>query len=290
MRPSIWLSLIGFAFVVGYLAGRHDAQAGDYTVTRGTTITSERPIWLLVVEMGMGVLNANSNAGRIGTLVANEEIPFSSRLRIDGRPALAAERNPDTGAPGGWADRDRTVGSARVHTTALTVDGQEQRGPTSFLAAWRLLGFILWDADGSISRTTTATIRGHAVRITDVVSNGRVVATCVIGPPLGDPRVRQAVLELEATEDDTLRRDGSVESLATRATVIRLDCSAKIRLPGDRCGLVRRISVRIAERDGGAELSDRVRGLERAGRRAALAGRAEIDAVIDEFIRRCCRD
>jgi hypothetical protein len=224
----------------------------DYAVTRGTRIQSERPIWLLTLEAGLGVIRGTSERNMLE--------------RIDGRE----------------------IG---VDSTSLRVDGREQRGPTSAIAAWRLIGFVLWDGTGSIERTTTATVLGHRVLISDRIENGRVRVCVTIGPPLGDPRVEAAVLTLEATEDATTTiLDGWAGwGVGNSGTRIRLLCSADLDLPGDRCRLVRRIAVRIAERDGGAELADRVRGLERVGRGAVLAGRTEINAIVGEFIRRVCR-
>ena len=176
-----------------------------------------------------------------------------------------------------------SLGTAlRSATTTISVDGREQSGRTSFLAAWRLIGFILWDAEGTIERTTTATVRGHSVRIVDTVTNGRVWVRVTIGPPLGDKRVKCAVLTLEATDDGHAFR-------RTADTKIRIACAAHIDLPGDRCRLVRRIASRVAEKEAGPELSSRVNGLADAGRRAVLAGRAAMPEIVTRFVEEVCR-
>lgn len=249
------------------------ASGGDYTVTRGTTIESQRPIWLLVVEAGMGVLN-----GRVAT-----------------------ERAADSGITGGWADKIGTAGGVELHSTTLRVDGVEQPGRTSFLAAWRLAGFLLWDADGRIERVTDLQFRGRQVRIVDAVSDGRVRVRVTIGPPLGDPRVRYAVLELEATDDE--REDlADLHGRPLGGTCIRISCSAVIDLPCDRRRErvhARRqrwgcdgptLSEGIAADEAGPELSGRVGGLAEAGRLAVLDGRGRLtDSVVAEFLERVCR-
>lgn len=212
----------------------------DYTVARGTAISSERPIAWLILEAGMGVLNGN---------------------------------------------RGRHIDTARlaVISTSLAIDGDPASGPRGMArAGWRLLGFILWDADGRIERTTTATVRGHAVRISDRIENGRVWLRVVVGPPLGDRRVQYAVLTLEAREHGPTLADRN----CTNRTRINLSCSAAIDLPGDRCRLVRRIAVRAAEREAGPELSGRCAAIRNAGQRAVLRGRA---AMIEAFLERTCR-
>lgn len=230
------------------LAATCDSRAGDYTVSRGTSIESQRPIAVLALEAMMGVIHGGNETA--GGLAGKE-----------GRGVL---------------------GSA---ATELWVDGKRQRSFTSFRAAYRLVGIILWDASGRIERVTTATVRNHAVTITDYVVNGKLVVTVVVGPPLGDPRVRYAVLRLEAQER------GHVANLHRRplgGTDIGLSCSAVLDLPGDRCCLVRRFARRVAEREAGPELAGRVRTLEAAGREAVAAGRAELPEIVGRFIELMC--
>jgi hypothetical protein len=244
-------------------------QERDYTVTRSTTIDSQRPIWLLVVQAGLGVLNASEHMGvrlsgvGTGKGIAGETI--ETTLRIDGQPA-----------PG-------IRGVAR--------------------AAWRLAGFVVWDEAGRIERVTTISVHGHVVHIYDRVSNGSVRVRVVVGPPLGDPLVRCAVLELEADDVETGIRDGWAGRLVgTAGSTIRLRCSAIIDLPGDRrrdrvhtrrerWGCDRpTLSERIADREAGPELSSRVIGLATAGRAAVLDGRGRLtDSVVAEFLERTCR-
>ena len=225
-----WISL---SLVAGCSAA---CCAGDYTVTRSVTIQSQRPIWLLICEMGLGVLDVRSGSDSFLSLVEKEAIgrPVSTRLSIDGRPA-----------PG--------------------IGGLAQ-------AAWRLGAFVLWDADGTVERTTYATVRGHSVFVRERILNGRVWLRVVVGPPLGDPRVRYAVLELTGAENGNRTR-------------IQLSCSAVINLPGNRCRLVRRISRRIADREAGAELAARVNDLLRAGSGYTYAGR---ERLIHTFLRETC--
>jgi hypothetical protein len=219
-----------------------DARAWDYVASRGTTITSERPIAVLALEAITGVVH---------------------------------ERNQRNGA--GWMEEVGRV------DTSLTIDGQPVARLGILASLRRLAGFVLWDEAGTIERTTTATVRGHSVRVVDTVTNGRVRVRVVIGPPLGDKRVKYAVLTLEAKDDGHAFR-------RTAETWIWLACSAHIALPGDRCRLVRRIAVRAAERDAGPELSGRIRRLEAAGREAVKRGRAAIPAIVTEFIHTVTRD
>jgi hypothetical protein len=224
-----------------------ESAEDDYTVTRGTAIESERSIAWLILEAGMGAIHGDG-------------------LRSDSfRSDLAEE-----------------IAGSQLETR-LAVDGQQQPGRTSFLAAWRLLGFILWDAPGSVERVTTGAYRGHAVRIIDGASNGRVWVRVSVGPPLGDPRVKRARLTLEATDglaDLHWRSLGAVGG----GTRIRLSCSADLDIPN--CRIIRR----IAERQAGPELSGRVTRLRSAGERAARAGRERLtDSVVAEFLREVCR-
>lgn len=228
------------------LAATCDSRASDCAVTRGTTIESQRPIWLLVVQTGLGVLNGRDQRARDGWLEGVGSV--DTALRIDGRPAPGI---------GGVAS-----------------------------AAWRLVGFVVWNADGTIERRTRATVRGHSVTIDDHVENGRVWVRVVIGPPLGDRRVRCAVLELEATESECWATTADrirVPSLRGR-TRIQLSCAAQIDLPGDRCRLVRRVATRIAEREAGPELTGRVRTLELAGRAAVQQGEDAMPEIVARFI------
>jgi hypothetical protein len=245
------------------LAATCDSRASDCAVTRGTTIESQRPIWLLVVQTGLGVLNGRDlDTGRIAGLRSQiSDLAIASTLSIDGRPAPGI---------GGVAS-----------------------------AAWRLVGFVVWNADGTIERRTRATVRGHSVTIDDHVENGRVWVRVVIGPPLGDPRVRCAILELTADERSDMAGwnrgpfggagvTASSSALRNRAR-IQLSCSAQIDLPGDRCRLVRRIATRIAEREAGPELSGRVRDLESSGRAAVQRGEDAMPEIVARFIDEVCR-
>jgi len=257
--------------VVLLLAVMSDYASGsDYTVTRGTTISSERPIGLLIAEAGLGVLN-----GRDAT----------NGIRFDG---------------------------VAIGGTTLRIDGQPAPGIGGVASAvWRLVCFVIWDEAGTIERVTNLEFRGRSVRIVDAVEDGRVWVRVTVGPPLGDPRVRCAVLELEANEHDKFictrsyaaRRKGGLPDWPAMAawlrswglrvgeeTVVRITCSAVIDLPGDRCGLIRRIAERVAKREAGPELTSRVRGLAEAGRLAVLAGRGRLtDSVVAEFLERVCR-
>lgn len=229
-RP-IWLA----CFVAGYVltALVRLASGSDYTVTRGTTIASERPIWLLTVEMGIGAISDVSSFGQRG-------------LRIDG---------------------------CGVRSTSLIIDGTPETGIGGMArAAGRLISFIVWNADGTIERRTRATVRGHSVTIDDHVENGRVWVRVVIGPPLGDRRVRCAVLELKANEDD--RHD----------TSIALSCSAVLDLPF-RCRFVRR----VAERSAGGPLREQCEELALAGRSAVNAGHDALAEIVRRFIAEVCR-
>jgi hypothetical protein len=238
------------------------AGGSDYTVTRSVRIDSERPIALLILEMGMGVLNGRDGTASLGSLVE--------------------------------------AGEAEIETQ-LSVDGKAQPGPSSVRAAFRLLGFLLWDAAGSVERITDLEYRGRRVRVVDGASDGRVWTRVTIGPPLGDQRVRAArlVLTAEENEDDRerLRMRGTEHGntgLAAagrwlRGTTIRLSCSADLDLPGDRCGIIRRFAERAARERAGPELNSRINGLADTGRQAVLAGRSEIDAVVAKFIREVCR-
>lgn len=231
------------------LAATCDSRACDYTVTRSTAIESQRPIWLLVVDAGMGVIHGSS---------------FGSDSSL--HAAI------------------RTAGDVR---TTLTIDERPAPGIGGVAsAAWRLVGFVVWNADGTIERRTRATVRGHSVTIDDHVENGRVWVRVVIGPPLGDRRVRCAVLELEATESECWATTADrirVPSLRGR-TRIQLSCAAQIDLPGDRCRLIRRVATRIAEREAGPELTGRVRTLELAGRAAVQQGEDAMPEIVARFI------
>lgn len=237
------------------LAATCDSRASDCAVIRGTTIESQRPIWLLVAEAGLGVLNGRDQRARDGWLEGVGSV--DTALRIDGRPA------PGIG------------GMAR--------------------AAWRLVGFLVWDGKGEIERRTVASVNGHVVNIHDTVENGRVWVRVTVGPPLGDPRVRCAILELEATEDVGITLGGtSMFVFRDRRwwdsrTRIQVTCAAVIDLPGDRCRLVRRIATRIAEREAGPELSGRVRDLESAGREAVQRGDDAMPKIVARFIEEICK-
>jgi hypothetical protein len=222
------------------LACTCDVRAWDYVASRGTTITSERPISVLALEAIAGVLHDSTTAG--------ESESFAGRL-----------------------DGVRVLGSS------LSIDGTPVARIGILPSLRRLAGFVFWDQSGQIQRTTTATVRGRSVRITDSVTNGRVRVRVVIGPPLGDPRVRCAVLELEATDDGRAFR-------RTAETRIWLACSVHLAIPGDRCRLVRRIAVRAAEREAGSKLSGRIQRLEDSGRMAVERGRAAIPTIVAEFI------
>lgn len=220
-------------------------QGRDYTVTRGTTIESQRPIWLLVTEAGWGVVNGRDQRSRTGWL---EEVgSVDTTLSIDGQPAPGI---------GGVAS-----------------------------AAWRLGAFVVWNADGRIERRTRATVRGHSVTIDDSVANGRIWMRVVIGPPLGDRRVRYAVLELEATENDGITLGGmALQLLRDRRwwdsrTRIQVTCSAVLDLPF-RCRFVRR----VAERNAGGPLRERCLQLADAGRSAVNAGHDAMPEIVEQFI------
>lgn len=256
LKLAAFVLLIGLAVVLLLAVTSDYASGGDYTVTRTTTIQSQRPIWLLVTEAGLGVIDGlrTSPAGATRRPLLDSELSdLSSSLRIDGSPAPGI---------GGVAS-----------------------------AVWRLVGFVVWNADGRIERVTNLEFRGRSVRIVDAVEDGRVWVRVTVGPPLGDPRVRYAVLELEANDVETGIRDGWAGRLVgTAGSTIRLRCSAIIDLPGDRCGLIRRIAERVAKREAGPELSSRVIGLATAGRAAVLDGRGRLtDAVVAEFLETVCR-
>jgi hypothetical protein len=164
-------------------------------------------------------------------------------------------------------------------------------------AAWRLVGFLVWDADGRIERVTDFQFRGRSVRIVDAVSNGRVWVRVVVGPPLGDPRVRYAVLELEAVENGSVHVRGRHDG-----TTIVLSCSAVIDLPGDgrrervharreRWGCDRpTLSERIAADEARPELDDRVDDFTVSWRAAVLSGRGRFaDSVVGDFLERTCK-
>lgn len=256
LKLAAFVLLIGLAVVLLLAVTSDYASGGDYTVTRSTAIESQRPIWLLVTEAGLGVIDGlrTSPAGATRRPLLDSELSdLSSSLRIDGSPAPGI---------GGVAS-----------------------------AGWRLLGFLLWDASGRIERITDLQFRGRSVRIVDAVSNGRVWVRVVVGPPLGDPRVRYAVLELSAVETNSAGRTKlPIVRAWTNRTQIRLGCSATIDLPGDRCRIVRRLAQRIADREAGPELSSRVIGLATAGRAAVLDGRGRLtDSVVAEFLERTCK-
>ena len=264
LATSALLGTVGVFLLCGIASG------GDYTVTRGTTIASERPIWLLVVEAGLGVIHGGS-------------------VRSDSSLHAAI----------------RTADDVR---TTFTIDGQPAPGIRGVArAVWRLVGFVVWNADGRIERITDLEYRGRSVRIVDAVEDGRVWVRVTVGPPLGDPRVRCAVLELEATDAgihiEGIAQNGTTHTLGWpvaagladsgrrhSGATIRLTCSAVIDLPGDRCGLIRRIAERVAKREAGTELTSRVHGLAEAGRLAVLDGRGRLtDSVVAEFLERVCR-
>lgn len=264
--------LIVLSLIVGSLVA--SLCRADVTAW-STVIESKRSIAWLIWEAGMGVLNATD-----GAKTGNPEA------------ALA------------------TLDGASVTSTRLSVDGRPQSGRISVLAAWRLLGFIFWDAPGSVERTTEGSYRGNAVRIVDGASNGRFWVRCTVGPPLCDRRVKQATLTLEANEDVVQREhlaDDVLQwlcsGLALRSgTRIQLSCSAQIDLPCDarrervharrqRWGCDRPIlSERIASDEAGPILRERVDGLADAGRRAVVAGRQQlIDSVVAKFLEDVCR-
>ena len=247
LKLAAFVLLIGLAVVLLLAVTSDYASGSDYTVTRTTTIQSQRPIGLLALELGWGVLNGRDSTDGIRL---NGVAIDSTTLSIDGRPAPGI---------GGVAS-----------------------------AVWRLVGFVVWDEAGRIERVTDLQFRGRSVRIVDAVEDGRVWVRVTVGPPLGDPRVRCAVLELSVVEDD---EHGALLARWLRAdTTLRLSCSAVIDLPGDLCRLVRRLAQRIAERDGGPELRGRVDGLAAAGRNAVMAGRGRlVDSVVAEFLERVCR-
>lgn len=252
LKLAAFVLLIGLAVVLLLAVTSDYASGGDYTVTRSTAIESQRPIWLLVTEAGLGVIDGlrTSPAGATRRPLLDSELSdLSSSLRIDGSPAPGI---------GGVAS-----------------------------AVWRLVGFVVWNADGRIERVTDLQFRGRSVRIVDAVSNGRVWVRVVVGPPLGDPRVRFAVLQLEAVEN--AERFFPFEHERFSATTrIDVSCSAVIDLPG-RCRIVRRLAQRIADREAGPELS-RVIGLATAGRAAVLDGRGRLtDSVVAEFLETVCR-
>lgn len=259
----VWLAVV---LLLAVACG--NSSGDDYTVTRGTVIESQRPIWLLVLEAGLGVLNDEPSLAGMGRSIVADE----TTLRIDGRPA-----------PG--------IG-----------------GMVS--AAWRLVGFVVWDEAGRIERRTRATVRGHSVTIDDRVENGRVWGRVTVGPPLGDPRVRYAMLEVAADETDqgqiSIRRAltdyaGGSGAAWTGHTRIRLVCSASIDLPADcrrafaharlqRAGRDRALlSERVSEREAGPELESRVGGIAEAGIAAVRDGRSEVSAAVRDFLERVCR-
>jgi len=257
MRNMLWAL---FGLTVGYVAGQYDASGSDYTVTRGTEIRSERPIGILVLQAGLGVLNGDGI--RLGPLESTGGGRTASVLR-----------------------------GVEISGTTLCVDGLPAPGIRGLArAGWRLLGFLVWDASGRIERTTSLQFRGRNVGIVDRIENGRVWVRVVVGPPLGDPRVRCAVLELSAVENEHDWERLRVRGILGSGTRIQLSCAAQIDLPGDRCRLVSRIARRIAEREAGPELSGRVGGLADAGRAAVLSGRGRLtDSVVAEFLERVCR-
>lgn len=244
------------------LASTCEARAWDYVAIRGTTITSERPISVLALEALTGVIHGFDRRPSIcgisesKTTITNDEKRESS----DGADAIAGR-----------------LDGVRVLESSLSIDGRPVARLGILPSLRRLAGFVLWDQAGRIERTTTATVRGRSVRITDAVTNGRVRVRVVIGPPLGDKRVKCAVLDLEVADDGRAFR-------RTAETRIRIACSAHIELPGDRCRLVRRIASRAAEREAGPELCGRIQRLEDSGRLAVKRGRAAIPAIVEEFI------
>ena len=182
-------------------------------VTRGTTIASERSIGMLVLEMGLGVLNEGTlsqllgAAGERGRTVSGTVLDLPAVRTIGGTDVTRideyyrlkwqreheeqkAEDGTESVGPVGTQTGERTKS-----TTRLWVDGVEQPGRTSALAAWRLalLHRPPWTsgagagpdpetlerwfpAGGSIERTTTLSVRGHVVNIHDTVRNGMVCA------------------------------------------------------------------------------------------------------------------
>lgn len=266
--------LVGLTLALPEFVVGGQARENDYVVARSVTIRSDWSIAALIFQAGTGVLDG-SPFGRDSSLHA-------------------------------------AVGSAYGIRTELSVDGVTQSGPTSPQAVWRLLGFVLWDGGGTIERTTTATVNRHYVVIRDRVENGRVWVQVVVGPPLGDPRVRCAVLELE-TQESGVRSFGSVleriaaslglvrsDNTNARQTRIRLFCSAIIDLPFDarrkrvharrqRWGCDRpTLSEGIAQREAGAETAATIRQLESVGREVVASGQDQLTAIVNQFLRRKC--
>lgn len=245
--------LVCLAFALPQSTTGCQTSESDYVVARSTAIQSDWSIAALVFQAGVGVLNGDS-FGRDSSLHA-------------------------------------AVGTASGIRTELSVDGVTQSGPTSPLAVWRLLGFVLWDADGRIERVTEGRYQGRFVRIVDALENGRVWVRVTVGPPLGDPRVRYAVLTLEANENGRFG-DGP--------TTIDLSCSAVIGLPfyarrarvharRQRWGCDRpTFSEGIAQREAGAETAATIQQLESVGREAVASGRDRLTAIVHEFLLRKC--
>lgn len=234
-------------------------SALDYTVSRGTTIRSERPIALLVLEAGLGVIyervwGANEGSGSaLATLAKADVTGISTVCKVDGKPL-------------------------------------ERIGV--FRSLGKIIGFVLWDAPGKIERVTQCVVNRRHVSIRDRVENGRVHISVTVGPPLGDPRVRCAVLELEAKDVLCERlcsdqaRLGSNRNLGTR---LSLSCAAVIDLPGDRCRLIRRIATKAAQQEAGPELSRRIARLRFVGEQTVGEGRKQLGPIIEAFLIEVCR-
>lgn len=331
--------LISLSLIAGCCAA---CSASEYTVARSATIESQRPIWLLILETGLGVLDEGNRRGASLDQLASEGRTgrISTSLRIDGRQMLDSQlpvaqatlgievslasdsvwAKPETGPRSriGTAEsvgrvageitafavkagmgvlsgsnkdgRLEILDGARLLQTTLWVDGRQQEYRTSAFAVWRLAGFILWDAEGSVERVTVGQYRGRSVRIVDGASNGRVWVRVTVGPPLGGRRVKQARLTLEASEYELSQLRGS-DANRLLGTTVRLSCAIDIDAPG--CRLARR----ICERKAGPELSSRVETLAAKGRGLALAGRRDADAftiagrerLIETFLKDTCR-
>jgi len=85
---AVCLLLAAFAFVMLSVSIGSYASGSDYTVSRGVTIDSERPIALLVVEAGMGVLNDDGvrlDSLRAGVASEIAKSDLSTRLSVDGK-------------------------------------------------------------------------------------------------------------------------------------------------------------------------------------------------------------
>ncbi len=215
-------------------------HSDGHVVCRATTISSERSIAVLSLEAAWGIVH-EYRAGQ------------------------------------GFGLGSDVFGGGRIDGSTLTIDGEQTSGIGGVARTiWRLVGFIFWDASGRIERVTLGKFGGRSVRIVDAFENGRVWVSVTVGPPLGDRRVRCAVLELEATEHAQTTRLGN-------STSISVSCQAAIDLPFN-CRIVRR----IAERKAGPELSARVQTLRRAGEKAVRDGRQQISTIVRKFLEETC--